>query len=141
MYGNLIKQLTKIRVYDIVDYYMLDNENKILDMVRKRMMQGDGVDGGAIGEYASISYSYFKQSHNPLAGGYVDLYLTGALQKALEIIEESNGAYLIHSTDKKYFDLAEKYGAEQFGLTDKQHEEVKSKAIEEVLNKIYECYE
>lgn len=141
MYEKLISKLKQVRVYDIIDDYMLDNETKILNLVRERLKRGDGVNGGIIGEYASLSYSYFKQSRNPLAGGYVDLYLTGALQKELEIRQEAQGKYLIHSTDKKYFNLAEKYGKEQFGLTEEQQKQVKEEAIKEVINQISKCYE
>ncbi len=141
MFDKLIGNLKSIHVWNVIDDYMIDNETKILDMARDRMKRGDSVFGGEIGTYASMGYSIFKQSHNPLAGGYVDLYLTGALQKAMEIREEARGIYLIHSTDQKYFSLAEKYGAEEFGLTDKQIEEVKSNAIDDLINKIYKAYD
>lgn len=141
MYEKMINKLKQVIVYDIIEDYMLDNETKILNLVRERLKRGDGVNGGIIGEYSSLGYSYFKQARNPLAGGYVDLYLTGALQKALEIREESNGVYLIHSTDKKYFNLAEKYGKEQFGITYEQQKKVKEEAIKGVINQISKCYE
>ena len=145
MYGNLIKQLTRINepfIYVTINKWMLDNEQTTLNLARDRMKKGQGVDGGIIGNYAMASYEYFKATEvNPLAGGKVDLFLTGALHKAMRIIPRSQGVYEIISTDWKHLELAEKYGAEQFGLTDKQHEQVKSKAIEEVINQIYKCYE
>lgn len=141
MYEGLISKLKAINPYKIAEEYINRNENTILNLVRERMKQGDGVDGGTIGEYKSLDYSYFKQSINPLAGGYVDLYLTGSLQKALGLREESSGVYLIHSTDNKYFALADKYGANQFGLTYKQQSEIKKEVSKEIITKINKAYE
>lgn len=141
MYESVYNELKNLNAYNIIDDYIESNENAILNLVRKRMKQGIGVNGGNIGTYASLSYSYFKQSYNPLAGGYVDLYLTGALHKSLEINKYGTGYFVITASDSKYFSLAEKYGEEQFGLTDDEHNKVKEESVKEVINQISKCYE
>jgi len=40
--------------------------------------EGENPDGSMIGTYRSLSYELFKEKINPIAGGAVDLMLTGA---------------------------------------------------------------
>lgn len=131
---NRINTISRNDLYTWCDEYINQNQKKILDLVRNRMMQGDDTEGGIIGVYRSINYSLFKQKENPLAGGTVDLFLTGDLQRQLRIEKEGKN-YKIWSKDWKYDDLYKKYGgAKAFGLTEEQHIQV----IEEML--LY-CYD
>ena len=142
MFDKLVSDLKAINVWQVIDDYMNRNEQNILKLAKDRMKRGESVYGsGPIGYYQSKWYREFKEVLNPFARGTVDLYLTGSLQSAMEIRKAYNGYYFILSTDQKYFSLAEKYGAEEFGLTDKQIEEVKSNAIDELINKINKAYE
>lgn len=144
MYDELLKNLQTITYdwcYLMIDEYMSKNEKRILDMVRKRMKDGEGVDGGVIGYYRSKWYRKFKEVLNPLARGTVDLFLTGALQRELAIQHVHKGYYYILSTDSKYRDLASKYGAEQFGLTEEQKEQIINEALSYLVDKIKEKYE
>lgn len=51
-----------------------------------------------------------KQSSNPLAGGTVDLILTGSTIKNLQVVSLGNGEFYLYSTDHKWEGLVEKYG-------------------------------
>lgn len=128
-------------MYSVIDEFMAKNENRILKLAKDRMMRGDGVNGGIIGSYASRDYELFKQSENPLAGGVVDLFLTGSLQKYMLIERIRNGVYEISSSDLKYDALADKYGADQFGLTEEQNEEIINEALDYLVLKIRQNYE
>lgn len=145
MYENVIKKLrlkTKESMQFDINRFMIQNESDILELAKHRMKQGAGVNGGYIGSYYFNEYSYFKYTEvNPLAGGKVDLFLTGELYKGMRIIPYNGFSFKIMSNDWKYPMLSEKYGEEQFGLTSEQMKEVKEFAIEEVINKIYKSYE
>jgi hypothetical protein len=60
---------------------------------------------------------------NSLAGGNVDLTLTGALNKGLDIFPLSGDNFNIFSKDEKARSIAEKYGLDVYGLT-KEEEEI-----------------
>lgn len=144
MYDELLKNLQKVNYHfiaDNIESWMEKNEDRILKLAKDRMMRGDGVNGGIIGSYKSKDYELFKAELNPLAGGVVDLFLTGSLQKGMEIIDDNNLTFEIVSSDKKYDIIADKYGAEQFGLTDEQKEQIINEALEYLINKIREKYE
>ena len=71
-------------------------------------------DGSDIGEYSSSQlgqeYRLFKLQLNPFAQGKVDLILTGATARGLEVVSLGNSKYLLESTDAKWDDLKAKYG-------------------------------
>jgi len=82
----------------------------------QELKRGDRPNGSEIGTYRSNSYSLFKSSLNPLAGGYVDLILTGAFSNNL-FIEKRSKRYFFDSTDSKSDDLFNKYGQDLRGLS------------------------
>ena len=144
MYDTLLEKLNQINLQTIftwIDEYISINEKRILDMARDRMKRGEGVNGGVIGYYRSASYEMFKRRENPLAKGNVDLFLTGALQEKMRLSKSGNASYYIYSTDEKYSMLADKYGANQFGITEEQHNELLGQVIDYVITKIMQCYE
>ena len=47
---------------------------------------------------------------NPLAGGTVDLILTGSTIRHLQVVSLGNGEFYLYSTDSKWPDLIAKYG-------------------------------
>lgn len=71
---------------------------------------GENPDGGVIGYYRNPEYRMMKQSSNPLAGGTVDLILTGSTIKNLQVVSLGNGEFYLYSTDHKWEGLVEKYG-------------------------------
>lgn len=140
-FDDLIKGLRK---YKTLKY--LRNEFKrgirlrsddILDLVEARLKRGDGVNGGVIGRYANEKYELFKAKLNPMAGGAVDLILTGSTVEKL-FLGEKGGDFIIKSADEKYGMLAEKYGAEQFGITEDEKEKILSEITENIVEKIIE---
>ena len=76
--------------------------------------QGENPDGTTIGEYSRSpmgqEYRLFKLSLNPLAGGTVDLILTGSTIKNLQVVSLGSGEFYLYSTDPKWPSLVEKYG-------------------------------
>lgn len=80
------------------------------------LKRGDRPDGSEIGTYRSQSYSLFKSSLNPLAGGYVDLILTGSFSNNLFPVRQSNNIYSFDGKDRKTGDLISKYGMDIMGL-------------------------
>lgn len=144
MYEGLLNDLRKVNLQQIlswIDEAVRNNETKIINMARNRMKSGQGVSGGVIGYYRSLSYELFKRRENPLAKGNVDLFLTGELQSKMRISSLGYGSYFIYSTDEKYTLLADKYGANQFGLTEEQHDEVIGIVVNYVIDKINKYYE
>ena len=91
-------------------------DNKIIDRKRDELKAGASPDGGNIGEYKSKSYSIFKQSRNPFAGGKVDLILTGAYQRAIKTLSLGNSKFTLRSSDEKRDHLIAKYGIENEGI-------------------------
>ena len=82
--------------------------------------QGENPDGSTIGEYSQSllgqEYRLFKLSLNPLAGGTVDLILTGSTIRNLQILSLGNGEFSLFSTDFKWPGLVEKYGEQIKGI-------------------------
>jgi hypothetical protein len=72
--------------------------------------QGENPDGGVIGYYRNPEYQMMKMASNPLAGGTVDLILTGSTIRHLQVVSLGNGEFYLYSTDSKWPDLISKYG-------------------------------
>ena len=89
---------------------LVDTQDEYLDMQRDQMTRGINSDGGEIGMYRSQAYQYMKERMNPLAGGTVDLKLTGDFQAELTLRRMSNKEYSIYSQDVKAPMLKKKYG-------------------------------
>jgi len=77
-------------------------------------------DGSDIGFYRSDNYRLFKMELNPLAGGKVDLILTGAFTRGLFTERISKNKYRFGSTDGKTEKLKSdsSYGPEIMGLNE-----------------------
>lgn len=87
-------------------------------------------------------YKAYKMTINPLAGGRVDLTLTGALGDGLTIKKVTGVEFEIFSADEKYKKIGNKYGFEEFGITDLEwydlEQEIFNFAIETMINRTYE---
>ena len=89
------------------------------EIVRRKKAEfkgGTRPDGTIIGEYRSESYRLFKLQKNPLAGGKVDLILTGSTKDKLYLVSLENGEFTFESADPKWASLVEKYGEEVKGI-------------------------
>ena len=137
---NRIKSITESNLYTWVDEYIEANKSRLVTDIQNRLKRGDSVHdvNDVIGEYKSVAYRMFKQRMNPLAGGSVDLFLTGDLQRFLTIEKRSKNIFKIYSKDGKYKMLADKYGKEQFGLTEEQNTELMINIHTYLIEKIFE---
>jgi hypothetical protein len=128
----------------VADIIIINSPN-IIREVKSRWLIGESAVGGFIGEYSSSQlgqdYKAYKMSLNPSAGGHVDLTLTGSLGEGLTVKAQSSESFLIYSTDSKYKEIGDKYGFEEFGLTDLQwHEfqqEILAVVLDSIINKSY----
>lgn len=137
---NRIKSITESNLYTWVEEYIEANKSRLVTDIQNRLKRGDNVHdvNDVIGEYKSVAYAMFKQRMNPLAGGSVDLFLTGDLQRFLTIEKRSKNIFKIYSKDDKYKTLADKYGKEQFGLTEDQNTELMINIHTYLTEKIFE---
>ena len=74
---------------------------------------------------------------NPSADGYVDLILTGDLQKGLSLFPYSDIGFTIFSTDEKAMKIANKYGLDVYAITDEEEQYILEKAMAETLIKTF----
>lgn len=72
--------------------------------------RGENPDGGVIGYYRNEEYQAMKAMANPLAGGTVDLILTGSTILHLQVVSDGSGGFHLYSTDHKWPSLMQKYG-------------------------------
>jgi len=78
--------------------------------------RGETPEGNAIGFYRSPQYSLFKRRINPLAGGTVDLILTGGFTRGLIVESKGRGIFEFDSNDEKAPSLFAKYRQDLRGL-------------------------
>jgi len=119
-----------------VDYELHKNEKWIREKIRSRWLLGKKPDGSLIGLYRSEDYAEDKYQLNNAAGfGNVDLTLTGALGRGIQITG-FNDEYEIFSTDRKYTDIVEKYGYYNFNISEDERKELFDKILVVVLNDV-----
>lgn len=94
---------------------------------KEELKRGQSPDGGLIGTYRSQDYEIFKSRLNPLAGGTVDLILTGKFANQLFVVSLGNSRFQFKSQDSKDPMLFEKYGQENRGLNKEVFEELQRK--------------
>ena len=130
----------KRKTVQLLDGMIQLNFPNIQSDILRRWSFGKSVDGGIIGTYFSDEYRQYKIELNPLAGGNVDLTLTGSLGEKLNI-KKIGKNYQIFSEDEKYEKIGKKYGFEEFGLTEEERylffEELISFTLETQLKSIY----
>lgn len=133
-----LKQINSALVSKMFEDEILANEDSIIDFVKERWSRGKRPEGGIIGTYKSAEYALFKHSINPLAGGNVDLTLTRSLRNELRLFPLGNGDIKIFSSDEKALVIAEKYGEDVYGLTNKEERLEVDTAIEGVNDSLFE---
>lgn len=138
---ELKRTISLSEISKIVGDLIIINSGVLITDVKERLQHGQSVKGGIIGRYSWDDYRLYKQSINPLAGGNVDLMLTGALTDALTI-RKVGTEYQIFSTDSKYEKLGRKYGFEEFGVTEQQaaefFDQLYNVAFETILGKLWQ---
>ena len=137
---NRIKSITESNLYTWVEEYIESNRSRLVRDIQNRLKRGQNVHdiNDVIAEYASEAYAMFKERMNPLAEGSVDLFLEGDLHRFLTIEKKSKNIFKIYSKDEKYKMLANKYGKEQFGLTEEQNTELMINIHTYLIEKIFE---
>jgi len=77
------------------------SDQTIYDAKMFEFERGLAPDGGIIGEYSWPDYEREKAIANPLAGGNVDLILSGSFTRQLYIKYLGNGRFQFDSRDEK----------------------------------------
>jgi len=106
-----LKRISEKRLQDETRRIILDDK-KIINRKQDELIAGSTPDGGNIGAYQSDSYSIFKESINPFAGGNVDLMLKGDYARAIKTLSLGNSKFTLRSLNWKRDHLIEKYGIE-----------------------------
>lgn len=138
----LVKNLQKVRndITPTFDAYFYEKEPIIRQLIKERWLLGKRPDGSEIGEYHSTKYAQEKYKQNSKAGLFnVDLIDTGELVSAIKISLFSEG-FEIFSTDSKFNKIADKYGEDNFNITDKEEEELISEISQKTIEYLYSKY-
>ena len=119
---------------------LVEKESEIKQMIKERWLLGRRPDGDIIGVYRDSQYQLLKSSMNSQSGGTVDLILTGSLVGRIKTVLQSKGIEII-STDEKYTEIANKYGYDNFNITEEQENELLDEVMAQVVinafNKIW----
>ena len=109
--------LSIVTLREIADEEIQKEKETIKGLKEQDFLEGDIYgDGKTLVSYRSRNYEIFKANKNPLAGGAVDLIVTGAFVNAMYLLKPKQGKYLFGNTDKKRNILVEIYGKNIFGL-------------------------
>lgn len=101
----------------------------------QELKRGDLPNGEAIGQYRSPGYAALKYSMNPMAGGDVDLILTGAFSNSLFVVSKGDSKFIFDATDSKKASLVDKYGEDIMGLNQQAFEDLQRKDLKEQLKR------
>lgn len=115
-----LRQINRQKVEKLFEEEVLADEETITQKVKDRWDRGLRPSGEIIGTYKNAEYALFKNTINPLANGNVDLTVTRALRNGLTIFPRGKGNFDIFSTDNKAVNIADKYGIDVYGLTEKE---------------------
>lgn len=102
------------------------------DLIRAKVNEferGENPDKSRIGYYSSPAYRLFKRQLNPLAGGSVDLILTGAFTGGLAVESLGNRRFIFDSSDDKTPFLVAKYGLDIMGINQQEWEKIQKDSI------------
>lgn len=119
---------------------IIQRSPQLLQAKREEFKRGESPDGSRIGFYSNPAYRSFKRQQNPLAGGTVDLILTGQFTRQLIVEKSGNGLFQFDSRDDKAPELFAKYGSDLRGLNDKTWLDVQIEYIAPELNKFIKRY-
>lgn len=138
-YAAEIKQKLTSETQNIPKYFA-DNfytfEKDIRELIKKRWKTGKKPNGDIIGVYRSLDYAIFKKQKSNAPFKIVDLTLTGALGNniQIELFNAQKGTFEVFSTDVKFQSIVDKYGLDNFNITEEQTNSI----INEVTKLVYE---
>lgn len=132
---ELSKEVANIETYVRANFFAY--KPKIKKLIKERWKQGLKPDGTKIGRYFSGEYASEKSKQNPQAGfGNVDLILSGSLVNNIDVLLQNNSIFEVISRDDKFWKIAEKYGDDNFNLSEDQTEVIFKEIENEIINKI-----
>lgn len=94
------------------------NDQRLKERKIDEFRRGKRPDDTLIGFYRDVHYAIFKQEINPLAGGDVDLILTGSFTNQMRVEKVAPTRYTFNSSDSKTPMLVGKYGEDIMGIND-----------------------
>jgi len=124
--NQLKKRLQKVsqsKLQKKVEEFVL-TDIEIRNLKRAEFKRGELPDGGIIGVYRDPGYQIMKQRMNPLAGGDVDLILTGKFTNQLFVKSLNNSKFIFDSQDEKTSILKARYTDEIMGLNPETFEKL-----------------
>ena len=117
-----LKAFSEQKVDDGLLRIVRDHKSQLIDLNTNQLMHGQNAEGGVLGTYRSEPYARFKQSLNPLAGGKVDVRLSGDFQDSF-FLEAEKFPVSTFATDNKTAKLTSHYEG-IFGFTQKSKDEI-----------------
>jgi len=122
---------------DVMNEY-IKIKPQIKQLIKDRWLLGKRPDGSLIGEYRSISYAYEKNQQNSRAGLFnVDLIDTGDLVNQITLALTGSGIEII-SIDSKFNKIADKYGDDNFNITDAEQEQIEEMIFATIIQNKFE---
>jgi len=124
--NQLKKRLQKVsqsKLQKKVEEFVL-TDLEIRKLKRAEFKRGELPDGGVIGVYRNPNYQIMKQRMNPLAGGDVDLILTGKFTNQLFVKSLNNSRFIFDSQDEKTSMLKARYTDDIMGLNTETFEKL-----------------
>ena len=118
----------------IIEQAVIDTKAEVITLNQTQLLHGFGSDDKRLGTYRNPEYKKQKMTMNPLAGGFVDLKLTGSFHR-LFYVELKNKSILVKSSDSKWEELQLKYGDNIFGLNT-DNKKIYGKTVNKRLNEI-----
>ena len=116
-YQRRLSKVLKISTLrDLVAEQVLKEEANLKNLKEQDFLEGDIYGDDKRYTYQSQSYSMFKRTINPLAGGKVDLILTGSFVNSMYLLKPKQGRYLFGATDSKRSKLVDAYSINIMGL-------------------------
>lgn len=117
-YLHRLQRINKSELRELVYQLILEHEDVLKALKYEEMEMGNIHSNGTLRNYKNPHYAAYKKTINPLAGGHVDLILTGAFASAMFVKKSSakSGAFTFGNRDAKRNVLTANFGNDLFGL-------------------------
>jgi len=124
----------KVNADKVFSEAVFDTSNEANELNRKQLKAGELSNGELLPYYSTVSQDLFGKDNIR-----IQLFDSGEFQKALDTYPTKNGAIVSTSLDEKADMLAERYGSDIFGLTEKNrinYVEILQNKMIEIIKKI-----
>lgn len=130
-----------LSIDDLIANTVDKNEGQIKKWIRDRWITGFNSDGTAIGLYRFEDYAEQKYAISTLAGfANVDLTYSGAMGRAIEVKGFNKNEFEVFSKVSYYDKILDKYGENNFNITEIQKEKLTDIILKAILYKINKAY-